>query len=82
MAEQTSANVSDLVFLIETVITQKHNPRKCQSVWHKINNFLAKRKWFQVFEDAICYYYHVLYIRNIKYTIDLMADSVVCYVPI
>ena len=81
MAGQTSVNVSDLVLLRRAVITQGHNLRKCQSVWHKMNNFLVRWKWFWAFEDTICHYFHAL-IRKIKYTINLIGDLAVCYVPI
>ena len=39
MAGQSSVNVSDPVLLTGTVITQEHNLKKCQSVWHKIDKF-------------------------------------------
>ena len=81
MARKTSVNVSDLVLLTEDVITQEHHIRKCQSVWHKINKFLARWKWFWAFEDTICRYFHAL-IRNIKYAINLIEDLATCYVPI
>ena len=81
MAEQTSDSVYEQVLLTEAMITQEHNLRKCQSVWHKINKFLVRWKCFWTFEDAICHYFHVL-IRNIKYTIYLTGDLAVCYVPI
>ena len=68
MAEKISVNVYDLVLLTGAVITQVHN-------------FLARWKWFWVFEDAICHYFHAL-IRNIKYAINLIRDSAVCFVPI
>ena len=42
MAGQTCVNASDLVLFTETVITQEHSLRKCQSVWHKINKFFSK----------------------------------------
>ena len=75
MAQKTSVNVSDLVLLTRAVIT--HNLRKCITVRHKINHFLARWKWFW----AICHYFHAL-IRNVKYAINLIGDSAVCYVPI
>ena len=67
MAGQTPVNVSDLVLLTEAVITQEHNLRKCQSVWHEINNFLARWKWFWAFEDTISHYFHVLIRNKVRY---------------
>ena len=81
MVGQASVNSSHLVSLTGTVITQEHNVRKCQSVWHKISKFLARWKWFWAFKDPIDHYFHAI-IRNIKYAINLIGDLAVCYVPI
>ena len=44
MAGHTFVYVSDLVLLLETVVTQEHNLRECRAVHHEIKNFLAKWK--------------------------------------
>ena len=82
MAGQAPVNASDLVLLTGTVLTQEHNLRKRQSVWHKINKlFSYSYKWFWAFEYPIYHYFHAV-IRNIKYAINLIVDLAICYVPI
>ena len=74
--------VSDLVLLPEAVITQEHNLREYQLVCTSKNKKIVylNGNGFGLLEDAICHYF-LAPIRNIKYAINFIRNSAVCYVP-
>ena len=42
--------------------------------------FLCQNPPFIISEDTTCHYFHA-FIRNIKYALDLIGDSIACYEP-
>ena len=78
MAGHTYVYVSGLVLLPGPVITQEHTFRECQSVHHKIKTFFSKMKMVLGFYQMP---FVIIFIRNIKYAMNLIGNSAVCYVP-
>ena len=82
MAERTPVNISDLVLLTGTVITQEHYLTKCQSVWHRINKIFSYLDRSDSGHLKMPFVIIFMHLSETKYAINLIGDSAVCYVPI